>query len=108
MQHDAIADQMAIGRHQHPLMQHLEGATTKHHGVGVDKVFWISEWAGAHHRAVQATERAAGGDEVGLVMVHFLQKICDVVWPVPVVCIEKGHGVHAQADGVVATDQAGC
>ena len=89
-------------------MQDLEGATTKQHGVGIDEVFWICQRAVAHHRAVQATERAAGGDEVGLVMVHFLQKICDVVWPVPVVGIEEGHGVHAQADGVVATDQAWC
>ena len=89
-------------------MQDLECTTTKQHGVGVDEVIWISKWAGSHHRAVQAAERAVGGNEVGLVLIHLFQELCDVVWPVPVVCIEECHGVHAQADGVVATDQAGC
>ena len=78
------------------------------HRVRVDEVIRIGERAAAHHGSIEAAEGATGGDEVGLVLVHCRQQAGDVVGSVPVIGIEKGHGIHPQADGVVAADQAGC
>ena len=59
VKHDPVADQMAIGGHQHPLVQQGKGAPAQQHGVGVDEAFRVRDWAGSHHRSVQAAEGAA-------------------------------------------------
>ena len=106
VQHDSVADQMAIGRHQHPLVQQRKSASAQQHGVGVDEAFRVGEWARSHHRSIQTAEGAARRDEVSLVLVHLRQHVGDVIRPVPVVGIEEGNGIDPQADGVVTADQA--
>ena len=59
MQHDSIANQVAVGGHQHPLVQLWEGTTPEQHRVGVDEPLRIGERTRPHYGAVQAAERAA-------------------------------------------------
>ena len=106
--HNSISDQVSVRRHQYPLVKYWECTTPEQHCVGVDEPLRIGERTGPHHCPVQAAEGAAGGDKVGLVLVHLCQHFGDVVGPVPVVGVQKGDGIDAEADGVVATDQAGC
>ena len=108
VEHHPIPDQMAVVRHQHPLVQQRKRSPPKQHGVGVDEPLRVGERAGAHHRAIQAAEGAAARDEIRLLLIHHLQQMGDVIRAVPVVGIEESHRLHPQANGVVTTDQPRC
>ncbi len=86
-----IANDMPIGRHQHPVVKKMKSTTTKEHAIRINKPVRICLLTDGHFASVKPAKHATAGNNISAMLFlksHYSQ---DVISVIPVVSIQESH-----------------